>query len=293
MQAGASQEGEEIRMTELRRLVAEAGANSLDYADPVFPDRKLILHSARPRDWTPAMPVLIVHHGVSRNGKSYRNYWLKLVDAARVLAISIEFPEHSFPEYLWYNFGNLHTKDGAPNPREQWTFGIDERLFARLRGAGVTTRRRYGLFGHSAGGQFVHRMLSFGWREHVAVAVSANSGTYAMPDLDIAWPWGVGAMGMDEAELRALLEFPITVMAGMDDTQTTGKFFPKGPRSLRQGAHRYERAQNYVRMGHAAAAALGTSCAWKVIDVPGIGHDGRGMSAAAASVIAAALHAAD
>ena len=277
-------------MTDLPKLVAEAGANSLDYADPAFPDRRLVLHSARPRDWNPGMPVVLVHHGVGRNGASYRNYWLKLVDACRVLAISVEFPEESFPEYLWYNFGNLHRQDGTPNPRELWTFGIDERLFGQLRAQGITTRRRYGLFGHSAGGQFVHRMLTFGYREHVAIAVSANAGTYAMPDLSIAWPWGVGETELDPAALRALLEFPITVMAGTNDTETTGKFFPGGPRSLRQGAHRYERAQNYVRQGHAAATAMGATCGWKVIDVPDVGHDGRGMSVAAAPVIAGTLH---
>ncbi len=277
-------------MTDLSKLVAETGANHLDYTDPAFPGRRLVLHSARPRDWHAGMPVLIVHHGVGRNGKSYRDYWLKLVDASRVLAISVEFPEASFPEYLWYNFGNLHAKDGTANPREVWTFGIDERLFLQLRAQGITTCGRYGLFGHSAGGQFVHRMLTFGYRQHVAIAVSANAGTYAMPDLSIRWPWGVGDTDLDPAALRALLEFPITVMAGIDDTATTGKFFPGGPRSLRQGAHRYERAQNYVRMGHAAAAALDTVCAWKVIDVPGVGHDGRGMSVAAAPVIASALH---
>ena len=277
-------------MTDLPKLAANAGANQLDYTDPAFPGRRLVLHSARPRDWNPRMPVVIVHHGVGRNGSSYRDYWLPLVDAARVLAISVEFPEASFPEYLWYNFGNLHRKDGTPNPREQWTFGIDERLFSALRSQGVTTRQRYGLFGHSAGGQFVHRMLTFGYRHHVAVAVSANAGTYAMPDLDITWPWGVGGTELNAEALPALLQFPITVMAGTEDTATSGKFFPSGPRSLRQGAHRYERAQNYVRNGHAAAAALGVDCAWRVIDVPGVGHDGRRMSAAAAPIIAATLH---
>jgi len=79
-------------------------------------------------------------------------------------------------------------------------------------------------------------------------------------------------------------------MAGTEDIITTGRFFPKGPRSMRQGSTRYERAQNYVRSGHATAAALQTSCAWTVIDVPGVGHDGKGMSAAAAPVVAAALH---
>jgi cystathionine beta-lyase/cystathionine gamma-synthase len=45
-----------------------------------------------------------------------------------------------------------------------------------------------------------------------------------------------------------------------------------------------------VGSGHAAAAALQIGCAWTVIDVPGVGHDGERMSAAAA-VVSAAMHA--
>lgn len=232
------------------------------------------------------MPVVFVHHGVGRNGRDYRDYWQPLVEDIGALAIAIEFTEASFPEYLWYHFGNLHAEDGTSNPREQWTYGIDERLFAALRDQGVTERERYGLFGHSAGGQFVHRMLSFGFRDRVAVAVSANAGTYAMPDLAVAWPFGLGEAELDDAALRALVEFPITVMTGTRDTNTTGRYFPKGPRSMRQGATRHERAHNYVRAGHAAADRLGTRCAWTVIDVPDVGHDGERMSVAAAPVMA-------
>jgi hypothetical protein len=280
-------------MIDLAPLVAAPGAHAIPYFDPAFPDRRLVLHSARPRVYDPATPVLFVHHGVARNGEAYRDYWLEHVDTVGILAISIEFPEQTFPEYLWYNFGNLHAKDGTSNPPEEWTFGIDERLFDTLRAQGVTQRQRYGVFGHSAGGQYVHRMLSFGYRDRVAVAVSANAGTYAMPDLDIPWPFGLGSVGLTLETLKPALEFPITVMAGTEDTKTTGKFFPKGPRSSRQGAHRHERAHNYVRMGRDAAEALGTTCRWTVIDVPGVGHSGRGMSAAAAPVVAAALHASE
>ena len=263
----------------------------MDYIDNAFPDRKLTLHAACPRGFTPNTPVLLVHHGVGRNGADYRNYWMKLVDAAGILAIAIEFSEAAFPEYLCYHFGNLHTQDGTANPRAQWTYGIDARLFDALRAQGVTTRQRYGLFGHSAGGQFVHRMLSFGFRERVGVAVSANAGTYAMPDLDTAWPFGLGQTEVDPPALRSLLGFPITVMAGTHDTKTSGRFFPKGKRSMRQGPTRYARAHTYVDAGHAAAQTLQTRCAWTVIDVPGVGHDGERMSAAAAPLIAAALHA--
>jgi hypothetical protein len=280
-------------VSDLSSLVAEPGAHSMPYFDPAFPNRTLLLHSACPRRRDPATPVLFVHHGVGRNGAAYRDYWMRLVDEAGILAISIEFPEESFPEYLWYHFGNLHDDTGTPNPREQWTYGIDERLFAALRDQGLTDRRCYGLFGHSAGGQFVHRMLSFGFRDRVAVAVSANAGTYAMPDLATPWPFGLGETNLDADALRELLEFPITVMTGTLDTKTTGKFFPNGPRSMRQGSTRHERAHNYISAGQAAAAALQTRCAWTVINVPDVGHDGERMSAAAAPVVAAALHASE
>jgi hypothetical protein len=280
-------------MTDLSSLLQAPGDHTLVYIDPAFPDQPLLLHSAVPHRHGPDTPIVIVHHGVGRNGRDYRDYWLRLVDEAGILAIAIEFTEQHFPDYLWYHFGNRHDAAGASNPREQWTYGIDERLFVTLRAQGLTRRERYGLFGHSAGGQFVHRMLSFGYRDRVAVAVSANAGTYAMPDLATAWPFGLGETGIDTDALRALLEFPITVMTGTNDTKTTGRYFPKGPRSMRQGATRHERAHTYVRAGHAAAAALQTHCAWSVIDVPDVGHDGERMSVAAAPVIATALHAAE
>jgi poly(3-hydroxybutyrate) depolymerase len=280
-------------MTDLLRLVSKPGANSMAYLDAAFPDRPLTLHAARPRAYDATTPVLFVHHGVGRNGAAYRDYWLPLVDEANVLVIAIEFSEAAFPDYLWYHFGNLHDDTGQPNPREQWTYGIGPRLFDALRAQGVTTRQRYGLFGHSAGGQFVHRMLSFGYRDRVAVALSANAGTYAMPDLQTPWPFGLGETELDADALRSLVGFPITVMAGTNDTKTTGRFFPKGPRSMRQGATRYERAHNYVRAGHAAASATGARCGWTVIDVPDVGHDGRRMSQAAAPLAAAALRAAE
>lgn len=276
-------------MTDLSPLIARPGPNTLSYFDRAFPDRRLILHAARPAEWHPDQPIVLVHHGVARNGQDYRDYWLPHVDAGGFLAIAIEFPEDSFPEYLWYNFGNLHTKDGQPNPRERWTFGIGPRLFTALRAQGITTSPQYGLFGHSAGGQYVHRMLSFGYREHIAIAVSANAGTYAMPDLAIDWPWGIGAVGLTDADLPALLDLPLTIMTGTEDTKTTGRFFPKGPKSMRQGPHRHGRAHAYHRLGNEAATRIGVHCRWQLLDVPGVGHDGRRMSDAAAPVIAAAL----
>ena len=85
-------------MTDLSSLVEAPGGHTLVYTDPVFPDRPLLLHSARPRRYDTATPVLIVHHGVARNGRDYRDYWLRLVEEAGILAISVEFTETAFPD---------------------------------------------------------------------------------------------------------------------------------------------------------------------------------------------------
>lgn len=280
-------------MTDLAALVATPGANDLAYADPAFPDRPLVLRSARPRDFDADTPVLFVHHGVLRNGGDYRDYWLPLVDAAKLLVVVPEFPNDSFPGAPWYNFGNRTDADGAPNPRDRWTYAVTGRVFEALRAAGLTNRRQYGMFGHSAGSQYIHRMMSLGFRDKVAAAVAANAGTYAMPVLDVDFPYGLGGTPVDEAALKAWLQFPLTVMAGTLDIDTESEHFPKEAMAMAQGGTRFERAHRYVETAERQAARLGVACGWRVIDVPGVDHDGKRMSAAAAPLLSKALHAAD
>ena len=99
-------------MTDLSRLVEAPGANTLPYVDPGVSGSPAGADSARPQDYDAETPVLFVHHGVGRNGAAYRDYWLRHVEQAGILAIAIEFPEASFPDYLWYHFGNLHAEGG-------------------------------------------------------------------------------------------------------------------------------------------------------------------------------------
>jgi dienelactone hydrolase len=278
-------------MTDLTALLAQAGANDVAWEDPNLPGRTIWLRSARPIHCTPETPVLFVHHGVGRNGGDYRDYWLPLVDEADLLVVAPEFPDEGFPKGLSYNFGNVLNQDGAANPRAQWTYNIDERVFALLRAQGVTGRDRYGVFGHSAGSQFVHRMLTLGFRGQVAAAVAANAGTYAMPNLDDAWPYGFANTELDPHSLRAMLEFRLTVMAGTADIDASSPNFPKEEIAMRQGGTRYERAHTYIAAARAEAAARGTRCAWTIVDVEGVGHDGCRMSRAAAPILSAALHA--
>jgi poly(3-hydroxybutyrate) depolymerase len=280
-------------MIDLHALIAHPGANEITYVDPQFPLRPLTLRSARPHQSAPDTPVVFVHHGRGRNGDDYRNYWLPLVDEANILVIAPELSEASFPEARWYNHGNLLDDAGLPNPLDASSYAIDERIFAALRAQGVTRRRRYGVFGHSAGSQYVHRMLALGYRTNVAAAVAANAGTYSMPALDTRFPFGLGGIGLTDADLRMFLQFRLTVMAGTHDTDATAEHFPNDPASMLQGGTRLERAHRFIANARAIGERLGIHCNWTLIDVPGVAHEGDKMSAAAAPILAAALHASE
>jgi hypothetical protein len=282
-----------MAVTDLRGLVARAGGNDVMYDDAVLPGRPVFLRSACPQSFSPTTPLLFVHHGDLRNGGDFRNFWLPLVDEAQLLVIATEFSATAYPGSAWYNFGNRVDADGRKKPREEWTFGVPGRVFEILREQGITARRRYGLFGHSSGGQFVHRMVSLGFRARVAAAATANAGTYAMPNLDVEFPYGLGGIELDESGLRALLAFRLTVFAGTADIDTASLHFPKDDAAMRQGPTRFARAHAYVAAARDAAKGRGVPCAWTIINVADVGHDGEKMSAAAAAVLAAELHASE
>ena len=278
-------------MIDLRPLLAQPGRNDLDIELRALPGHRIILRSARPMHCTPQTPILFVHHGVLRNGADYRDYWLPLVDEADLLVIAAEFPVEAFPGAPWYNFGNRTTQDGTPKPMPEWTYGLDEQVFDALRSQTLTTRPGYGVWGHSAGAQFVHRMIALGLRGKVLAAVSANAGTYAMPTLDVAYPFGLGGTGLTDDDLRRLLGFRLTVMAGTADIDTTSEHFPRDKAAMAQGPTRFARAHLFIANARAQAARLGLHCAWTIVDVAGVGHDGARMSRAAAPILSAALHA--
>jgi hypothetical protein len=281
---------ENVPASDLCGLVAQAGRTEAVYEDPNLPGRPIRLLAARPGVFSRATPIVFVHHGDLRNGEDFRDFWLPLVDRADVLAIVPEFSEAAFPGAEWYSLGNCRDSGGQTKPREQATYGVPGRIFAAMRAQGLTRQGRYGQFGHSSGAQFVHRSISLGFVDAVAAAVSANAGTYAMPDLTVEFPYGLGGTGLDEAALRRLLAFPLSVLAGTADVDASSAHFPKDAPAMRQGPTRFARAHAYIAAAHKAAKDRGATCGWNITDVPGVGHEGDGMSAAAAPMLSAALH---
>jgi fermentation-respiration switch protein FrsA (DUF1100 family) len=78
-------------------------------------------------------------------------------------------------------------------------------LFALLREAGVTARDEMYLWGHSAGGQFVHRLLGDAAARDAKSGRRSQFGWYTLPTLDLAYLDGLGRIGLTQDDVVRLL----------------------------------------------------------------------------------------
>jgi pimeloyl-ACP methyl ester carboxylesterase len=163
--------------------------------------------------------------------------------------------------------------------REGWSLAIPGRVFSLLREAGITRRDKTYLWGHSAGGQFVHRLLATQPHGIFEAVGAANSGWYTLPTLDLAYPDGLGGVGLTRDDVVRFLSYPLVIFSGDQDIDGTTENFPKHEAAMAQGPNRFARAQFYLDRGRAEAAKLGVRCRWSRVVVPGVAHEGMRMSA--------------
>jgi len=267
---------------DLARALAVKGRISIPYIDRFSPERPLVLECFHPRAHTPAMPVVIVQHGMSRNGAEYCEAWVPAAEKHGFMVVAITFPKEAWPDAVTYNNGHVLAEDGTLRPRQSWSNAIPWRVFGLLREAGVTTRDKAYLWGHSAGGQFVHRLLAMQPHGIFEAAGAANAGWYTLPTLDLPYPDGLGGIGLTKDDVVRLLGCPLVVFSGDRDIDGTAENFPKHDSAMAQGPNRFARAQFFLDYGQAAAAKLGVPCRWTRIVVPGVAHEGMKMSAFAA-----------
>ena len=137
------------------------------------------------------------------------------------------------------------------------------------------------LFGHSAGGQFVHRLMSSQSHAPFKAVAAGNPGWYTLPTFDHPFPEGMAGVGLTEDHLVKLLAYPMTILAGDQDIATDDPNLPSEPAAMRQAAPFRARAE--LLRGR-PQGRRGVPFNWTLQVVPGIGHDGRAMSAVCASL---------
>ncbi len=219
----------------------------------------------RPEGLRPAAPVAVCVHGYGRQP-------LDLLEAfaphaaehgcALVLPLFRERGRHRQYQQLW----QARRKTRSDLALLQ---ALDR--IAHRHGLDV---QRLNLFGHSGGGQFVHRLALLHPQRVAALGIGA-AGWYTWPDPQRPWPLGLGAAeGFDtQPALAQFLRLPVRVWVGEHDDGLDEVLRDEPLLSALQGSGRLERARRWVTALHAAAAAAGIEPAIDLRTLPRASHD--------------------
>ncbi|WP_299820205.1 hypothetical protein [uncultured Jannaschia sp.] len=268
----------------LATLLEREGTSAIPFDFDGQPGRSILLNCYRAAGYRPGGDVVLVQHGMKRNGDDYRDFWIDAADRHDLLIVAPTFSDDLFPEAERYNNGMVRDDDGAITRRESWIYHVPARVVDAMTEAGLMAEGKARIFGHSAGGQFLHRMVSLVGYGPFDSVIAANAGWYSLPTLDVEFPAGLGGIGLGEDDLRRLLASDLWILAGQKDCEAGAENLPSQPEARAQGPGRLHRARNYLETGRAAAEALGISFGWRLTEVPGVDHDGNAMGRAAAGL---------
>lgn len=234
----------------------------------------------RPSGCEPRL-LLLVFHGVGRDGGPYRNHARPLADRVCAIVVAPQFDQRRFPrdeyQYGGVKSASLASGASATSAGGRRTVDLIPELVTWARDAAGQTELPYILLGHSAGAQFVDRVAAYAPVAAARVVV-ANPSTWVLPDTKTAIPFGFGGLGTDEVEeraLRAYLAEPLTVLLGQDDVHQ--RWLAQGKQARAQGDNRYDRGTHAFHAAEEVARRNGWAFGWKLIEVPGVGHDAAAM----------------
>ncbi|MBP7825804.1 MAG: hypothetical protein KA236_04550 [Verrucomicrobia bacterium] len=257
------------------------GLGSFVFQDPkVNPEKPVTVWYYRPETWAPSQRVLFVMPGMERDAERYRQAWLPPAREHQVLLLVPEFSKQHYPSAAYQRGGVSRQTDES-----QWTFALIEKLFDHVRAATGLERTNYLIYGHSGGGQFVHRLVQFMPHARFERAVAANPGYYTMPTFEKNFPYGFKESPMTDERLRRAFSRPLIILLGDQDTDPDAANLNRSAEAMAQGRHRFERGQHFYAAAKKLAAERAMPCQWQMKVVPGVGHSNAGMTAEAAKIL--------
>lgn len=230
-------------------------------------DRPVHVWFARPEDAGPEAKLVFVLHGDTRIGERVRDIAAPLVAPYGFTVVAPNFPQEGYPGDV-YDLGGMVDSSGVLQPREDWALPLIEHLFDHLRERWSLASTSYDIIGHSAGGQFVQRLVLFVPRARFRRAVASGPGTLAFPDETVSAPYGLGGVDLTSEDLARSLSRDFVLLVGERD-------ITEGPRPAPVRAHgksRVSRAFRLFAAAHEAAVALGVPLRWRLRVVPGLDH---------------------
>jgi hypothetical protein len=240
------------------------------------PDKPIAVWYHQPSGYSRDMPVLFVMHGVKRDAQRYRDEWIQHADLYGFLLIVPEFSHKYYPGKREYNEGNLFDKMENPIPENVRAFTVIEHLFDFVKEATQNRSPSYDIFGHSAGGQFVQRMILFKTDARIRMAIAANPGIYARASFSEKYPYGIRNSGVTPEDLRTAFVRQFILLLGEKDVTEDDTILSRSSEAMAQGNNRFERGLNFYAAAKSEATRLGMIFHWKLTTVPGsANHDAQ------------------
>lgn len=236
------------------------------------PDRWVSVWYYLPENLPENHQIIFVMHGGARNGAGYRYPWIDYAIEHQFLLIAPEFSREYFPDNYHYNYGNVATRQKEPIDEKLWTFSTIEHLFDLLKTELKFSRNTYSIYGHSAGGQFVHRMVQLKPDARIDRAVAANSGWYTLPVFEKKFPEGLGKSHIMTNHQTQFFKTRLYVLLGDLDTDPKGAGLPTSSMARAQGKHRFERGHTFYNTAEKEAGRRGIHLAWQLRIAKGVGH---------------------
>jgi predicted esterase len=244
-------------------------------------ERKSIkLWTYKPESWNDKDKIVFVMHGGGRNADDYLNAWIDLANKNNLLIVAPEF-ENKFSKYTTndYQEGNLFSFFGAKNPKSEWAYIVVENIFDHIKSVNGITNEHYDIFGHSAGGQFVHRMVMLMPESRIETAISANSGFYSLPSENLEFPYGFKKTEIDiKSNLQKAYKKRLIILLGELDNDPSLGTFRTTDLAMKQGAHRLERGTTFFNANKELTNKNNWTFNWKIDTIKNVGHDYKAMS---------------
>lgn len=266
----------------------------------------IAIYYHKPKTFVTKTRVLIVIPGSGRNGDDYRDAWTETSERYDILELSPFYTEEKYPYSSYYlgstvkdvniykgitfkrNSNQVFMDEKANsfdvhNNTKEWIYNDFDRIFETVKRNLQLEQEQYDMFGHSVGGQILHRFALLFPNSKANRILASNVGSYTVPDNNVSFPFGLKNIEISSASLSKSFQKKLVLFLGEeDDENEKGGLLLRSITADKQGLHRLVRGNYFYTKSTEFAKQNKYSLKWKLVIIPKVGHSKRKMAKAAA-----------
>ena len=267
------------------------GTGFFEYSDySPFNGKLLKIYYHIPENSDTNTEIVFAFHGNGRNAKDYRDAMILKSNQYNFIIIAPEFSYSNFPGGDKYNLANVYVDGDNPTPstlndEDEWTFSVVEPLFDYFKNLQNNSSLKYHIFGHSAGGQFVHRFLMFKTNTRTDKVIISAPGWYTCTDYSATFPYGFSNSILENISLENLFDNNLTLLIGDLDNDPNASALRHNEYADAQGLNRFDRANYFFNKANEIAVDSNIIFQWSLVINQGADHSFTTASDKAADLI--------